>query len=112
VSAPDPPGRTVPSVGTRTFTTKMNRPLLLPPDVFVPRLAEVHPGALVAEGRILELVADGHPLRGTPSDLARQLDVRIGDLRAAVRELETIGWLTVETGAGGQLSLGLADGAT
>ncbi len=61
------------------------------------------PDLLLAEGRVLETVASGSILLGTPEELARQLGVRLGDLRIALRELQWVGWIVVHVQAAGRL---------
>ena len=53
------------------------------------------PNLLLVEGRVLEAVASGSVLLGTPDELAGQLGVRTGDLRIALRELQWVGWIVV-----------------
>ena len=53
------------------------------------------PAAVSAEGRIVEAVADGAVLSGTPAELARRLHLRADDLIVAVGELVAVGWLRV-----------------
>ncbi len=65
---------------------------------------EVSPGGMMAEGRIVEAVADGAVLRGTLADLARRLHVRAEDLVVALGELVAVGWLRVAF-EDGQMSL-------
>jgi hypothetical protein len=75
----------------------------------VPRPTDARPGVLVAQGRVLEAVADGAELRGTPVRLARRLGVGAADLGAAVREAAGAGWLAVERGPGRHLAVRWAD---
>ena len=70
---------------------------------------DARPGVLVAQGRVLEAVADGGELRGMPARLAHQLGVGPADLAAAIREAEGVGWLAVERGPGRQLAVRWAD---
>ena len=65
---------------------------------------EVSPGGVVVEGRIVEAVAGGAVLSGTPAELARRLRVRAEDLMVAVGELVAVGWLRVSFD-GGRVSL-------
>jgi hypothetical protein len=74
-----------------------------------PCLPDAAAGVLVAQGRVLEAVADGAELRGTPVRLARRLGVGAADLAAAVREAEGVGWLAVERGPGRHLAVRWAD---
>lgn len=53
------------------------------------------PNLLLTEGRVLEAVASGSVLLGTPDELAGQLGVRTRDLRIALRELQWVGWIVV-----------------
>ena len=71
----------------------------------VPRPTDARPGVLVAQGRVLEAVADGAELRGTPVRLARRFGVGAADLGAAVREAAGAGWLAVERGPGRHLAV-------
>jgi len=61
-------------------------------------------GRVVAEGRLVDAVADGTVLRGTPATLARQLGISAGDLLAAIEELTAVGWVMLEVGSQGELS--------
>ena len=83
----------------------------LPPEVFIPRLAPVEAGPLVAQGRVLDALAGGVVLRGSSREMARHLGVRAADLTAAVRELTAIGWLARGTAADGCPTVLWADDA-
>ena len=52
-------------------------------------------GPVIAEGRVLDAVA-GRDLRGTLDEIADALGITYGDLRAAIDELVSIGWVTIE----------------
>jgi len=47
---------------------------------------------IVAEGRVLDAVA-AQDLRGTVEQIAEALGVSVGQLRTAVTELSSIGWV-------------------
>ena len=83
----------------------------LPPEVFIPRLAPVEAGPLVAQGRVLDALAGGTVLRGSLRRMARNLGVRAADLTAAVRELTAIGWVARGTGTDGCPTIRWADDA-
>jgi hypothetical protein len=57
-------------------------------------------GPVIAEGRVLDAVA-GRDLRGTLDEIADLLGITYGDLRAAIDELASIGWVSVEVLAEG-----------
>ena len=65
--------------------------------------AQVEPGLLLAQGRVLEMVADGSVLGGTAADLARRFGVKTSELLAAVDELAGIGWLELGIEQDGRL---------
>jgi len=77
----------------------------LPTEIFTPRLAPVDLGCLVAQGRVLDAVADGGTLSGTLQEVACSLGVSVGDLRVAVDELGQVGWLALERDADDQIRL-------
>jgi len=52
-------------------------------------------GPVIAEGRVLDAVA-GRDLAGTLDEIADSLGVSYGELRAAIDELVSIGWVTLE----------------
>jgi len=62
-------------------------------------------GRMVAQGRLVDVVADGTVLRGTPATLARQLGISAGDLLGAIEELMAIGWVMFEVGPQGELTV-------
>jgi hypothetical protein len=61
----------------------------------------------IAEGRILNLVADGMPVEDTLDGLARTVGVSSDDLRACLREMVAAGWIAVQTRPFGRLTLRL-----
>ena len=65
------------------------------------------PDLLLAEGRVLEAVASGSVLLGTPEELARQLGVRTDNLRIALHELQRVSWIVVHVQPTGRLSVRL-----
>ena len=52
-------------------------------------------GPVIAEGRVLDAVA-GRDLQGTLDDIAESLGINYGDLRPAIDEPVTIGWVSLE----------------
>ncbi len=52
-------------------------------------------GSVIAEGRVLDAIA-GRDLHGTLDDIAESLGISYGDLRLAIDELVTIGWVSLE----------------
>ena len=52
-------------------------------------------GPVIAEGRVLDAVAR-RDLAGTLDDIADLLGVSYGELRAAIDELVSIGWVTID----------------
>ena len=52
-------------------------------------------GPVIAEGRVLDAVA-GRDLSGTLDDIAENLGISYGDLRAAIDELVKIRWVSIE----------------
>jgi hypothetical protein len=78
-------------------------PLTLPSAVAQP-IPET--AAIVAEGRALDAVAT-HPLHGAVDEIAGLLGLTIAQLRAAVAELSSIGWVDVTQGSDGTLLLDL-----
>jgi len=65
------------------------------------------PDLLLAEGRVLEAVASGSVLLGTPEELARQLGVRSDNLRIALHELQRVSWIVVHVQPAGRLAVRL-----
>ena len=65
------------------------------------------PDLLLAEGRVLEAVASGTVLHGTPEELARQLGVRPDDLRIALHELQRVSWIVAHVQPTGRLAVRL-----
>ena len=59
----------------------------------------------MAEGRLVDAVADGTVLSGTAEALAERLGVNTADLRAAVGGLAEAGWIAVESDPNGRLSV-------
>ena len=57
------------------------------PELFAASLEPGDPAILVAEGRLLDAVADGTVLRGTAAELAARLGVGAAAVRAALAEL-------------------------
>jgi hypothetical protein len=53
------------------------------------------PGPVIAEGRVLDAVA-GRDLAGTLDEIADGLAISHGELRAAIDELVSIGWVTLD----------------
>ncbi len=82
-----------------------------PPELFAPRLPEIEPGPIVAQGRLVDAIADGSVLRGTVHELAADLGVMAADLLEAVDELMAVGWLMLETDPNDALVLRWADEA-
>jgi len=64
-------------------------------------------GHVVAQGRIVEAVADGTVLVGTLDRLARRFDLAPDDLRACLRQLVRVGWVAVHTEPFGRLTIRL-----
>jgi hypothetical protein len=62
--------------------------------------------AIVAEGRVLDAVAT-HPLHGTLDEIASLLGLTVPQLRAAVIELSSIGWVEVTQNSDDTLLLDL-----
>jgi hypothetical protein len=62
--------------------------------------------AIVAEGRVLDAVAT-HPLHGTIEEIAGLLGITSSQLRAAVAELSSIGWVEATQSGDGLISLDL-----
>jgi hypothetical protein len=52
-------------------------------------------GPVIAEGRVLDAVA-GRDLAGTLDEIADGLEISYGELRAAIDELVSIGWVNVD----------------
>ncbi len=77
----------------------------IPVEMFAPRLPEIEPGPLVAQGRLVDAIADGSVLRGTAHELAARLGVPVGDLMAALDELLAVGWLALESSGDGIISV-------
>jgi len=86
----------------------MNSPAVFP-EIFTPRLAAVELGPLVAQGRVLDAVADGSVLRGSHAEIANRLGVQPEDLIAALDELAEIGWLTLDADDLGQMAVHWTD---
>jgi len=63
--------------------------------------------AIVAEGRVLDAVAT-EAMHGTLEEIATMLGLSVNQLRAAVTELASIGWVEVTQRSDGALSLDLA----
>jgi DNA-binding IclR family transcriptional regulator len=51
--------------------------------------------SVIAEGRVLDAVAR-RDLAGTLDDIAENLDITYAELRTAIDELVSIGWVTLE----------------
>jgi DNA-binding IclR family transcriptional regulator len=62
---------------------------------------------VAVQGRLLELVAEGAALDGTPAGLARRLGVAPGALQPCLAELARVGWVAVEVDGEGRLSIRL-----
>lgn len=67
-------------------------------------------GPIIAEGRVLDAVA-GRDLRGTLDDIADALGISYGDLRTALDELISIGWVTLDLHFDGMIVLSLPEDA-
>jgi hypothetical protein len=76
---------------------------------FIPRPTTAQAGFLVAQGRVLDAVADGDVLRGPASDIAIRLGVPTSELRAAVDELAATGWVSTQADGRGALTVRWAD---
>ena len=64
------------------------------------------PGHLVlAEGRIADAVVRDLVMLGTAGELARRLGVSTRAFRMALRELTQAGWVVVDEGPGGRLTV-------
>jgi DNA-binding IclR family transcriptional regulator len=66
----------------------------------------MEPAAIVAEGRVLDAVAT-EAMRGTIEEIASTLGLSVGQLRAAVAELASIGWVEVTQLSDGAVFLDL-----
>lgn len=75
-----------------------------PPEQPAPPPSDRDPRAAVAPGRLLDAIADGAVLRGTPTALARRLGISTGHLVEAIAELAATGRLAVEVGVDGALT--------
>lgn len=67
-------------------------------------------GPLIAEGRILDVVAAGD-LRGTADEIATSLGITTPDLHVAIDELTRIAWVVVERVSDRELLVRLAEDA-
>jgi hypothetical protein len=76
----------------------------------VARPADVPPGPIVAEGRLLDVVA-ARDVVGTLDEIARLVQVGPDDLVAALAELTEVGWVSAEPTDDGRVLLRLADDA-
>lgn len=74
-------------------------------EIFTPELPGLDFGPLVAQGRIVDAVVSHGELHGTPAEIARRLGVGTADLTMAMHELTSVGWLALEDGAGGELTV-------
>ena len=63
------------------------------------------PELVLAEARLVNVVAGGVVLSGTAEELADRLGVSTRAMAAAVRELAEAGWIVVETDPHGRLSV-------
>jgi hypothetical protein len=61
---------------------------------------------LLAQSRVLNAVACGVVLQGTPAELIRRLEVRPEVFRAALHDLVEGGWIFTTTTADGRLIVG------
>ena len=60
---------------------------------------------LIAQGRLVDAIADGAVLRGSTDELAERLDVSDGALRAALKELAAAQWIVAQTELDGRLTV-------
>ena len=102
--APSPFGR------SRRLSLVMAAKTPRPPSQRVGRPRPSVPGTvLVAQGRLLDGVADGVAdgavLSGTTDELAGRLDVSIAAFRAALRELAAARWIVAQTQPDGRLTV-------
>ena len=102
--APSPFGR------SRRLSLVMAAKTPRPPSQRVGRPRPSVPGTvLVAQGRLLDAVADGVAdgavLCGTTDELAGRLDVSIAAFRAALRELAAARWIVAQTQPDGRLTV-------
>lgn len=98
--APSPFGR------SRRLSLVMAAKTPRPPSQRVGRPRPSVPGTvLVAQGRLLDAVADGAVLCGTTDELAGRLDVSIAAFRAALRELAAARWIVAQTQPDGRLTV-------
>ena len=98
--APSPFGR------SRRLSLVMAAKTPRPPSQRVGRPRPSVPGTvLVAQGRLLDAVADGAVLCGTTDELAGRLDVSIAAFRAALRELAAARWIVAQTEPDGRLTV-------
>jgi len=98
--APSPFGR------SRRLSLVMAAKTPRPPSQRVGRPRPSVPGTvLVAQGRLLDGVADGAVLCGTTDELAGRLDVSIAAFRAALRELAAARWIVAQTQPDGRLTV-------
>ncbi|MCC7369951.1 MAG: hypothetical protein IT306_16110 [Chloroflexi bacterium] len=67
-------------------------------------------GPIIAEGRVLDAVA-GRDLCGTLDDIADALGISYGDLRTALDELVSIGWVSLDLRRDGLIVLSLPEDA-
>lgn len=67
-------------------------------------------GPIIAEGRVLDAVA-GSDLSGTLDDIADALGITYNDLRTALDELVSIGWVTLDLHTEGRILLSLPEDA-
>ena len=67
------------------------------------RAADQGSRLILAQGRIVDAVADGVVLVGTADELAGQLLLGVAEFWVAVEELAGVGWLVVTPAPGGRL---------
>ena len=103
--APRPSGRCRPVF--RYVTTEDLATISYPsPDFSV----QIPLGPIIAEGRVLDAVA-GRDLSGTLDEIADSLGISYSDLRTAIDELVSIGWVALELHAEGLIVLSLPEDA-
>ena len=75
-----------------------------PEDLGLP-LPDVELGRLVAQGRLVDAVADGVVLLGRAEELARRLDVSEEAFLEGVEELAAAAWIVAESHPDGRLAV-------
>ena len=76
-----------------------------PPISPAPTLPSIDPAPLLAQERLLDAVAAGEVVVGTPDELAARFGVSLEALGRAMAELLRAGWIVMRAGLDGRLAV-------